>query len=131
MDNKKRLPTAFLAGVFLLAMSVPGGPVNVSKTQGWDAWKGRLPVRLAGLTPSVSQLLPIDVKFTLKAAECPNPKREIRLIYRSADGREQEVPFQLSRLRVWDKGIDPKVGEATLNGLLTFFDVSGGEPGGT
>ena len=106
------------------------GLPHFSADTSWSAWKYRLPVRLAGLTESVSQTLPIDVTFTLKAFECPNPEREIRLIYRAPDGSEREVPFQLSRLRVWNKGLDPKVGEATLNGVITFFDVSGGNPGG-
>ena len=97
----------------------------------WSAWKYRLPVRLAGLTDAVSKTLPIDVTFTLKAGECPNPEKDIRLIYRAPGGREQEVPFQLSRLRVWDKGLDPKVGEPTLNGMISFFDVSGGDSRGT
>jgi hypothetical protein len=34
-------------------------------------------------------------------------------------------------LRVWDKGLDPKMGEPTLNGMITFFDVSGGDSRGT
>ena len=75
----------------------------------WSAWKSRLPIKLAGLTEAAAAALPIDVTFTLKAAECPSPEREIRLVYRGADGRDREIPFQLSRLRVWDKGLDPKV----------------------
>jgi hypothetical protein len=130
MSKKKNLLTAFLAGVFLLAMTTLAVATGASPGGDWSAWKHRLPVRLVGLTPAVSRLLPVDVMFTLKAAECPDPKKEIRLIYRSADGREREVPFQLSRLRVWQKG-DPKAADPTLNGRLTFFDVSGGEPGGT
>jgi len=104
-------------------MGLPIGAVNAD----WSAWKYRLPIRLAGLTDSVSKALPIDVTFSLKASECANPESEIRLICRAPEGREQEVPFQLSRLRVWDNGLDPKVGEPTLNGMITFFDVSRGD----
>ena len=104
----------------------PNGP----RGGDWSAWKSRLPIKLAGLTGAAAAL-PIDVTFTLKAAECPSPEKEIRLIYHGADGRETEVPCQLSRLRVWDKGLDPKVGEPTLNGMITFFDISGGGPAGT
>jgi hypothetical protein len=118
-----------LAGVFLLSM-VAWGSAGDAAPRDWSAWKHRLPVRLAGLTAPVSEHLPIDVMFTLKAAECPNPKKEIRLIYRHADGREQEVPCQLSRLRVWNKG-DPKAADPTLNGRITFVDVSGGRSSGT
>ncbi len=128
--GKRRL-IAFL--FIVTALVVPGVQVSSETTaqvKNWSAWKYRLPIRLAGLTESTSRLLPIDVVFTLKAAECPNPENDIRLIYRAPDGREQEVIFQLSRLRVWDKGLDPKVGEPTLNGMITFFDVSREEPGG-
>lgn len=130
MNKINTQPSVFLAGAFLLSMSTLAGSAGTIQSPQWSAWKFRLPVRLAGLTAAVSRHLPIDVMFTLKAAECPNPKKEIRLIYRSADGGEREVPFQLSRLRVWDKGTDPKAADPTLNGRLTFFDVSGGESPG-
>jgi hypothetical protein len=123
--------SVILAGIFLVALQSAWGFADPEKKQDWNAWKHRLPVRLAGLTKLVSKYLPIDVRFTLKAAECPHPKREIRLIYRSPDGQEQEVSFQLSRLRVWDKSGDPKAADPTLNGRVTFFDVSGGEANGT
>jgi hypothetical protein len=114
--------------VFLATLSQAGSPAAAPD---WSAWKHRLPVRLAGLTMPVSMHLPIDVMFTVKAKDCSNPKNEIRLLYRSPDGREREVPFQLSRLRVWDKGADARAADPTLNGRLTFFDVSGGEAQGT
>jgi hypothetical protein len=129
MRKKKMRSALALVGVFLLATAAPASAGPVAQ-QDWGAWKHRLPVRLAGLTALVSKRLPIDVMFTLKAAECPDPKKEIRLIYRSADGREREVPFQLSRLRVWEKG-DPKASDPTLNGRITFFDVSDGRSSGT
>ena len=84
--------------------SAPQAAAASSQSPGWSAWKHRLPVRLAGLTAPVSKLLPVDVMFTLKADECVDPLREIRLLYRSPDGRESEVPFQLSRLLFWDRG---------------------------
>ena len=127
----KTKSAAFLL-VFGIAVFSPGkyaGSATHAAGGDWSAWKSRLPIKLAGLTKAAAAL-PIDVTFTLKAAECPSPEREIRLIYRGADGRETEVPCQLSRLRVWDKGLDPKVGEPTLNGMITFFDISGGDPAG-
>ncbi len=129
---KRRIFTAFLfIWIAIFAMGLQMISAASKEGKDWSAWKYRLPIRLAGLTESVARLLPVDVMFTVKTAECPNPEKEIRLIYRAADGREQEVPFQLSRLRIWDKGLDPKVGEPTLNGLITFFDVSGGQAGGS
>jgi hypothetical protein len=121
---------AFLVAVFLRALTLAVAPASAAAPD-WSAWKHRLPVRLAGLTAPVSRHLPVDVMFTLKAGECPDPNSEIRLLYRSPDGREQEVPFQLSRLRVWDKAADFKLADPTLNGRLTFFDVSAGDPKGT
>ncbi len=127
--------TKSAAFLLIFGMSVfrPGaaGSTTAAEVRDWSAWKHRLPIKLVGLTEAAAQALPIDVTFTLKAAECPNPERDIRLIYRGADGRDREVPFQLSRLSVWDKGLDPKVGEPTLNGMITFFDVSGGNASGT
>jgi hypothetical protein len=129
--SKKRIFTALLfIGIAIFAAGVQMRSETTGQSNDWTAWKYRLPVRLAGLTELVARLVPVDVKFTLKTAECPNPEKNIRLIYRARDGREQGVPFQLSRLRVWDKGLDPKVGEPTLNGMITFFDVSGGQAGG-
>lgn len=127
-----RPPQAVLlaAAVLLTLISRAASAAVPDAGPDWSGWKHRLPVRLAGLTASVSKLLPIDVMFTLKAADCPDPKNEIRLLYRSPEGREREVPFQLSRLRVWGKGADAKAADPTLNGRLTFFDVSGGEPQG-
>jgi hypothetical protein len=131
MKKSKFLAIMLFLGMAIFSPGKPSGSTVSAEGKDWSAWKYRLPVRLAGLTESVSKTLPIDVTFTLKAAECPNPEREIRLLYRGADGRDREVPFQLSRLRVWDKGLDPKVGESTLNGMITFFDVSGGVSPGT
>jgi hypothetical protein len=129
--SKKRIITAFLfIGIAILTTGVQMKSATTAQINDWGVWKYRLPIRLAGLTEAVSRLLPVDVMFTLKTAECADPKKDIRLIYRARDGREQGVPFQLSRLRVWDKGLDPKVGEPTLNGMITFFDVSGGQAGG-
>ncbi len=115
----------------LLAVVIKNTSADSAKNEDWSAWKHHLPIRLASLTESVSRFLPIDVRFTLKASLCPHPEKEIRLVYRTPGGADQEVPFQLSRLRVWNKGLDPKVGEPTLNGILTFFDVSNGDRGGT
>jgi hypothetical protein len=128
-NYKNTLSTVSLTGVFLAAMSLALA-ADPASAPDWTAWKHRLPVRLAGLTAPVAKHLPIDVMFTVKARECPDPKNDLRLLYRFPDGREQEVPFQLSRLRVWDKGADPKTADPTLNGRLTFFDVSGGEAPG-
>jgi hypothetical protein len=117
-----------LAGI--LTLLTAGRSLDAAQSQDWSAWKYRLPLRLVGLTEPAARILPIDVTFSLKAAECPDPKKEIRLIYRHQDGRELEVPSQLSRLVVWTKG-DPAAADPTLSGRLTFFDVSGGEPDGT
>jgi hypothetical protein len=136
MMKKNSLRAVLTVVVFVSALNLGLGAAPPAAAAGsgtrpdWSAWKHRLQVRLAGLTATVSRLLPIDVMFTVKAAECPDPAQEIRLLYRSPDGRELEVPFQLSRLRVWDKGLDPKFADPTLNGRLTFFDVSGGDPKG-
>lgn len=130
MINKNNAALILLAGMSVFVRGESLGSVPSSEGQAWSAWKARLPIKLAGFTGAAAAALPIDVTFTLKAAECPNPEREIRLIYRGADGRDREIPFQLSRLRVWDKGLDPKVGEPTLNGMITFFDVSAGNPAG-
>lgn len=130
MEELKNRAFFLLFGMMVFVAGKPAESSLPSGSEGRSAWKHRLPIRLAGLTESVSRLLPIDVTFTLKATECPNPEREIRLIYRAPDGRELDVPFQLSRLRVWDKGLDPKHGEPTLNGVITFFDVSSGDQKG-
>jgi len=131
MKKLKFLGIALLLGIATFNPGKQLGSKSSTERQDWSAWKYRLPVRLAGLTEAAARLLPIDVAFTLKASECPNPEKEIRLVYCGSDGRDREVPFQLSRLRVWDKGLDPKVGEPTLNGTITFFDVSGGASQGT
>jgi hypothetical protein len=128
--GKRMLAVFLFSGAASFVLGIPLRSEGIAQGNDWGRWKYRLPIRLVGLTEAVSKLLPIDVMFTLKAAECPNPEKEIRLIYRSSDGREQEVTFQLSRLRVWNKGLDPKVGEPTINGMITFFDVSGGQAGG-
>lgn len=120
-----------VAGSLLAVTGMEPPSAGAAETQAWSAWKRRLPVRLKGITPASSRLLPVDAAFTVKAAECPDPGREIRLVFRPAQGPEKEVPFQLSRLKTWDKGIDRAIGEATVNGTITFFDVSGGDPGGT
>ncbi len=124
-----------ILGVFVLVAFLPVlSPARMRSRPAapdWGDWQHRLPVRLAGLTAAVSKHLPIDVMFTVKAEECPHPEREIRLIYRAPDGREQEVPFQLSRLRTWKKVTETKAADPTHNGRLTFFDVAGGSPQGT
>jgi hypothetical protein len=136
MMKKNSLRAALTVVVLVSALNLglgaaPPPPAAGSGTRpDWSAWKHRLPVRLAGLTAPVSKLLPVDVMFTLKADECSDPLREIRLLHRSPDGREEEVPFQLSRLLFWDRG-DPTAADPTFVGRVTFFDVSGGDPKGT
>lgn len=126
MTNLRADLITFSLVILLFCSTTKTGWAGPQGGKDWKAWRGRLPIRLAGLTESVAGLLPIDVTFTLKASECPNPEKEIRLIYSTPDDQEEEVPFQLSRLRVWEKGLDAKVGEPTLNGMMTFFDVSSG-----
>lgn len=128
--RQSRLRAAAALTALLPALALAHAASTPAAAPDWSAWKHRLPVRLAGLTAPVSKLLPIDVMFTVKARECPDPQMEIRLLYRSPDGREREVPFQLSRLRVWGEDADTQAADPTLNGRLTFFDVSSADPKG-
>lgn len=85
-----------------------------------------MPIMLTHRDASTTGLLPVDVTFSVFADECPDPQREIRLIL-TENGASKEVPFQLSGLSVWTKDTDGEKSRATLNGMITFFDVADGD----
>ena len=115
---------------FLLALMVVlsvMAAASASAAEDFPAWRGELPLRLvrdfAGAgAPAQPGLLPVDVDFTLKAAECSAPEREIRLIHEAPGGARTAVPFQLSGLSVLHGDAGTTASDATLNGTITFFE---------
>ena len=105
-------------------------PTASGQQPDWNNWQYRLPVKIKGIDKVSAGVLPIDVNFTLKASQCKNPEREIRLIYKSSNGKQSEVPFQLSRIKIWDKPKGEEKAVPTVNARITFFDVSEGDEGG-
>jgi hypothetical protein len=69
--------------------------------------------------------VPVDVTFTFFADRCRDPRKEIRLVLKTASG-EKEVPFQLSRISTWTKDTDGTKSLPTTSGMITFFDEAPG-----
>ena len=99
-------------------------PGTVHAQSDWSAWQHRLPITLTGRNVETANLVPVDVTFSLFAAQCRNPERELRLILKTRSG-EKEVPFQLSGLSIWTKDTGER-SSPTVNGMITFFDEAPG-----
>lgn len=91
----------------------------------WQAWKHRLPIVLTERNMATATQLPVDLTFSMFAADVGDPRKEIRLILKTAEG-EKEVPFQLSRLSTWNRDADGSRSLPTVSGLITFFDIAPG-----
>jgi len=91
----------------------------------WSAWKRRLPIVLTERNAATAAQLPVDVTFSMFAADIGDPQKEIRLILKTDKG-ETEVPFQLSRLSTWSRDTDGAKSLPTVSGLITFFDIAPG-----
>ena len=91
----------------------------------WQAWKHRLPIVLTERNAAVAGRLPVDLTFSMLAADIGNPQKEIRLVLKTDKG-EIPVPFQLSRLSNWSRDTDGAKSLPTVSGRLTFFDAAPG-----
>ncbi len=91
----------------------------------WSSWKHRLPIVLTERNAAAASRLPVDVTFSMFAADIGDPRKEIRLVLKTEKG-EAEVPFQLSRLSTWSRDTDGAKSLPTVSGLVTFFDVAPG-----
>lgn len=91
----------------------------------WQAWKHRLPIVLTERNAATAGQIPVDVTFSMLAADIGDPLKEIRLVLKTAAG-EKEVPFQLSRLSTWTQDTDGAKSLPTVSGTITFFDVAPG-----
>jgi len=108
----------------LMTLMINYGTVHAQSD--WSAWKYRMPIKLTNRNPETAGLVPVDVTFSVLSEQCRKPEHEIRLILKTDTG-EQEVPFQLSRVQPWTQDIDWEHSKATLNGMITFFDVAQGD----
>lgn len=120
---RARLVIAALLCFAVVAAAIP------AYAQDCSAWQKRMPVRLDGMSAGVAGLLPVDVTFSLKAAEMSDPtnaRREIRLVH-EAGGKLTEVPYQISRLRLitqdTERTIERHDSKPSVSGLITFFPV--------
>lgn len=91
----------------------------------WQDWKHRLPIVLSERNAATASQIPVDVTFSMFASDVGDPKKEIRLVLKTAAG-ETEVPFQLSRLSTWNRDADGTKSLPTVSGMITFFDVAPG-----
>jgi hypothetical protein len=91
----------------------------------WQAWKHRLPIVLTERDAATAGRLPVDVTFSMFAADIGDPAKEIRLVLKTPAG-EKEVPFQLSRVTVWEGDADGVKSLPTVSGTITFFDAAQG-----
>jgi hypothetical protein len=91
----------------------------------WQAWKHRLPIVLTERNIATATQLPVDLTFSMFAADVGDPRKEIRLVLKTAEG-ENEVPFQLSRLSTWNRDTDGSKSLPTVSGMITFFDIAPG-----
>jgi len=91
----------------------------------WQGWKHRLPIVLTERNAATAGRIPVDVTFSMFAADVGDPLKEIRLVLKTAAG-EKEVPFQLSRVSTWNRDTDDVKSLPTITGMITFFDVAPG-----
>ena len=91
----------------------------------WQAWKHRLPIVLTERDAATAGRLPVDVTFSMFAADIGDPAKEIRLVLKTPAG-EKEVPFQLSRVAAWEGDTDGVKSRPTVSGMITFFDAAEG-----
>ncbi len=91
----------------------------------WQAWKYRLSIVLTERQAAVADRLPVDITFSMFAADIGDPQKEIRLVLKTDKG-EIPVPFQLSRLSTWDRDTDGVKSLPTVSGRITFFDIAPG-----
>lgn len=110
--------------VFILIL---GGFIRLAAVEqnSWQAWKHRLPMVLTERNAAVAGRLPVDLTFSMFAADIGDPHKEIRLILKTDKG-EIPVPFQLSRLSSWNKDTDGAKSLPTVSGRITFFDIAPG-----
>jgi len=120
----KRIPTREICAT-LAAVLVGLAGLNAAPQSPWQAWKHRLPIVLTERDAATAGLLPVDVTFSMFAADIGDPAREIRLVLKTPEG-DKEVPFQLSRLATWNRDTDGAKSLPTVSGLITFFDVAPG-----
>ncbi|OGD21909.1 MAG: hypothetical protein A2W03_11020 [Candidatus Aminicenantes bacterium RBG_16_63_16] len=99
--------------------------LNAAQQSPWQAWKHRLPIVLTERDAATAGLLPVDVTFSMLAADIGDPAKEIRLVLKTPAG-EKEVPFQLSRLSSWKRDTDGVKSLPTVSGMITFFDTAPG-----
>ncbi len=100
-------------------------PLTAAGQNPWQAWKHRLPIVLTERNAATAGQLPVDVTFSMFAADIGDPLKEIRLVLKTEEG-ETEVPFQLSRLSTWSRDTDGAKSLPTVSGLITFFDIAPG-----
>ncbi|OGD19452.1 MAG: hypothetical protein A2W03_07200 [Candidatus Aminicenantes bacterium RBG_16_63_16] len=105
-----------LAGFIRLASADPNP---------WQAWKHRLPIVLNERDAARAGRLPVDLTFSMFAADIGDPQKEIRLVLKTDKG-EIPVPFQLSRLSNWSRDTDGAKSLPTVSGRITFFDTAPG-----
>lgn len=110
--------------VALLILSGSLG-LGAAEQNPWQAWKHRLPILLSERNAAVADRLPMDVTFSMFAADISDPRKEIRLVLKTDKG-EIPVPFQLSRLSSWSKDTDGTKSLPTVSGRITFFDIAPG-----
>ncbi len=84
-----------------------------------------MPIVLTERNAATAGRLPVDVTFSMFAADIGDPKKEIRLVLKTDTG-EIEVPFQLSRLSTWNRDTDGTKSLPTVSGRITFFDAAPG-----
>jgi hypothetical protein len=99
--------------------------LNAGQQNPWQSWKHRLPIVLTERDAAIAGLLPVDVTFSMFAADIGDPAKEIRLVLKTPAG-EKEVPFQLSRLSTWNRDTDGVKSLPTVSGMITFFDIAPG-----
>ena len=108
--------------VFIVTLTCLTGLAAVEQNP-WQAWKHRLPILLTERNAAVAGRLPIDLTFSLFAADTGDPQKEIRLVLKTDKG-EIPVPFQLSRLSSWSRDTDGAKSLPTVSGRITFFDIA-------
>ena len=71
-----RVP-AVLAGIAILAGLSSGLPAGQSPSNPWQAWKHRLPIVLTERNGAVADRLPIDLTFSMFAADIGAHERDL------------------------------------------------------
>ena len=55
----------------------------------WQAWKHRLPIVLTERNAATAGQIPVDVTFSMFAADVGDPLKEIRLVLKTAGGEKE------------------------------------------